>query len=226
MDKLNAGDKLIAGQSLTSPNGKYDLTMQSDGNLVLYDSGKPVWASETAGSGAERLEMQPDGNLVIYGKKDKPVWSSKTNGNNGASLALQDDRNLVIYPTAGPALWASASFDKAAPPVAPASMTKAKLPEGMVPGAGSSTKTAAASVKPAAASARPVAAATGGAATGGAATATKGASKTYTVERGDSLWAIAERFYGDGDKYTRIAKANNITNPDRINPGQKIIIPD
>jgi len=44
--------------------------------------------------------------------------------------------------------------------------------------------------------------------------------------RTGALWAIAERFYGDGDKYTRIAKANNITNPDRINPGQKIIIPD
>jgi LysM repeat protein len=219
MDKLNAGDKLTAGQSLTSPNGKYDLTMQSDGNLVLYDSGRPVWASETSGSGAERLEMQPDGNLVIYGKKDKPVWSSKTNGHNGARLALQDDRNLVIYPTAGPALWASASFDKGTPggsPAAPAAMKKADLPKTVIPGTGASTKDATPAI-------RKVAAAAAGVATSAPA---KGGSKTYTVERGDSLWAIAERFYGDGDKYTRIATANNIPNPDRINPGQKIIIPD
>ena len=40
MDKLNVGDKLTAGQNLTSPNGKYTLTMQPDGNLVMYDAGK------------------------------------------------------------------------------------------------------------------------------------------------------------------------------------------
>ena len=31
---------------------------------------------------------------------------------------------------------------------------------------------------------------------------------TYTVVRGDTLWAIAKSFYGDGSQYTRIYDAN------------------
>ena len=47
----------------------------------------------------------------------------------------------------------------------------------------------------------------------------------YTVKAGDTLWAIAKHFYGDGSKYTEIAKANNISNPDIIYAGQKLLIP-
>ena len=49
--------------------------------------------------------------------------------------------------------------------------------------------------------------------------------RTYTVVSGDTLWAIAERFYGDGSKYPQIARANGIADPDRINPGQVLTIP-
>ena len=35
--------------SLTSPNGKFSLSMQSDGNLVIYTAtGLPIWASNSA----------------------------------------------------------------------------------------------------------------------------------------------------------------------------------
>ena len=49
----------------------------------------------------------------------------------------------------------------------------------------------------------------------------------YIVEKGDSLWKIAERFYGNGSKYTGIFEENRevITDPDLIFPGQKIRIP-
>ncbi|EUA33205.1 lysM domain protein [Mycobacterium xenopi 4042] len=46
------------------------------------------------------------------------------------------------------------------------------------------------------------------------------AARTYTVESGDTLWAIAERFYGDGSKYQVIADASGISNPDLIHPGR------
>jgi nucleoid-associated protein YgaU len=45
------------------------------------------------------------------------------------------------------------------------------------------------------------------------------------VAPGDTLWAISERFYGDGSKYMRIAEASGISNPDLIHPGQVLTIP-
>ena len=55
--------------------------------------------------------------------------------------------------------------------------------------------------------------------------ATSAAPRTYTVVSGDTLWAIAERFYGDGNKYQQIAEASGIANPDLIHPGQVVTIP-
>lgn len=42
----------------------------------------------------------------------------------------------------------------------------------------------------------------------------------YVVKRGDTLWAIAEKYLGSGIKYKQIAQENNIKNPDLIYPGQ------
>lgn len=50
-------------------------------------------------------------------------------------------------------------------------------------------------------------------------------NRYYTVVRGDTLWGIAKRYYGNGNQYPRIAKANNIANPDIIHVGQKLLIP-
>lgn len=47
----------------------------------------------------------------------------------------------------------------------------------------------------------------------------------YTVKEGDSLFSIAEKYYKDGYKYTEIAKANNLQNPDLIDSGQVLEIP-
>ena len=47
-DRLLKGEKLERGQSLTSRNGAYTLTLQDDGNLVVYSpAGTPLWASNT-----------------------------------------------------------------------------------------------------------------------------------------------------------------------------------
>lgn len=50
-------------------------------------------------------------------------------------------------------------------------------------------------------------------------------TKTYTVKRGDTLWAIAKKYYGSGAKYTKIATANKLKNPNLIKVGQKLKIP-
>ena len=49
----------------------------------------------------------------------------------------------------------------------------------------------------------------------------------YIIQKGDSLSAIAKRYYGNAKDYPRIFDANRevIKNPDLIYPGQKIRIP-
>jgi nucleoid-associated protein YgaU len=51
--------------------------------------------------------------------------------------------------------------------------------------------------------------------------------REHVVQRGDTLWAIAEVNYGKGSDFSLIVRANpsQITNPDRIFPGQVLKIP-
>lgn len=51
--------------------------------------------------------------------------------------------------------------------------------------------------------------------------------RTYTVKRGDCLWNIAKKFYGNGAQYIKIYNANRgkIKNPNLIYPGQVLTIP-
>ena len=51
-------------------------------------------------------------------------------------------------------------------------------------------------------------------------------NQNYTVKSGDTLWALAKFYYGDGSKYSLISSANpDITNPNLIYPGQVLVIP-
>jgi len=49
----------------------------------------------------------------------------------------------------------------------------------------------------------------------------------HTVKKGDTLWAIAQKGYGDGSKYKLIFEANRpmLSHPDKIYPGQVLRIP-
>jgi nucleoid-associated protein YgaU len=49
--------------------------------------------------------------------------------------------------------------------------------------------------------------------------------RKVAVQRGDTLWDIAKRELGDGNRYRELAKANSISNPKSIKPGQLIAIP-
>jgi 5'-nucleotidase/UDP-sugar diphosphatase len=52
-----------------------------------------------------------------------------------------------------------------------------------------------------------------------------GAGKTYVVRKGDTLWGIAQRSYGDGKQYRKIVAANPTIKGDQLMVGQKIVIP-
>ena len=98
MCSREAGDvTLSAGTVRTSCDGRYSLTMQVDGNLVLYNElGTATWATMTFGTG-NRAAFQADGNLVVYDASGVARWASNTYGNPNSKIILQNDGNLVIY---------------------------------------------------------------------------------------------------------------------------------
>lgn len=50
-------------------------------------------------------------------------------------------------------------------------------------------------------------------------------ARYYEVERGDTLYMISKKIYGDTSHVKRICEINQITDPDNICYGQKIILP-
>lgn len=51
-------------------------------------------------------------------------------------------------------------------------------------------------------------------------------SSVYKIQKGDTLWDIAKRVYGDGRMYKKLAVANNLSNPNLIIAGKGLILPD
>lgn len=99
---FNTFVELSSGQQITSPDGRFRLVQQGDGNLVLYFGAQALWNSAVFGSN-HTTYFQSDGNLVTYSATG-PVWNSATSG-IGARLALQNDGNLVIYDIDDKVLW-------------------------------------------------------------------------------------------------------------------------
>ena len=52
--------------------------------------------------------------------------------------------------------------------------------------------------------------------------------RRYTVKSGDTLSKISREFYGDPNQYTKIFEANRsiLRDPNTINPGQELVIPE
>lgn len=48
---------------------------------------------------------------------------------------------------------------------------------------------------------------------------------SYNVVKGDNLWKIAVRAYGDGYKWVEIARENNLGSPNLIHPGNELSLP-
>ncbi|HLL84782.1 MAG TPA: hypothetical protein VK420_19090 [Longimicrobium sp.] len=101
---LPPGKSLYPGQSVTSCNGRNRLTLNGDGNLVLYRDGAALWASNTAGTGSNVAVMQGDGNFVVYAPWGA-TWATGTRL-AGSRLEVQDDANMVIFSGGWP-VWTS-----------------------------------------------------------------------------------------------------------------------
>jgi hypothetical protein len=133
--ELKAGWQLNGGESMFSPLGGFRLTMQGDGNLVLYAiddmklpadtlrvmSGtpdvlklytKPIWSTgthvpEKRKSRGSYCVMEEDGNFAVYDQDHHPVFETATRGHPGSFLRLQSDGNLVVLTHDMKPTWAS-----------------------------------------------------------------------------------------------------------------------
>lgn len=112
LNVLKAGQSLATNQGLVATQDKspYRAVMQGDGNLVVYNNGRAIWQSGTAGTGSNnRLALQTDGNLVVYTGNGQAVWNTGTaqgRGQDKEQLLMQPDGNLVLYGDSG-AIWSS-----------------------------------------------------------------------------------------------------------------------
>jgi nucleoid-associated protein YgaU len=64
-----------------------------------------------------------------------------------------------------------------------------------------------------------------GAPTPGGQASSASTDKQYTVVKGDSLWAISVKRYGNGYRWVEIARMNNLKNPNVIHPGNTLMMP-
>jgi hypothetical protein len=94
--------------------GKSFLTMQFDGNFVLYDENNVArWAANTFGRGAY-AEFQVDGNLVVYDINGVAIGTNRVPSNtcchSGWNLHVQEDGNVVIYAPGWSPRWSTGTF--------------------------------------------------------------------------------------------------------------------
>lgn len=52
-----------------------------------------------------------------------------------------------------------------------------------------------------------------------------GRPRTHTVEQGETLWSIAEKYLGSGSRYSDIIAINNIKNPNLLKVGEVLTLP-
>jgi hypothetical protein len=102
---LGMDQTLHEGEALHSSDGRYDLLMQTDGNLVLYDHGTAIWSTNTQGNPGSSLVMQGDGNLVVYRPNGTAIWNTNTWGTAADRLVLYDDGDLVLLDPTGQVIW-------------------------------------------------------------------------------------------------------------------------
>lgn len=104
---LVAGQQIHANQYITSPDGRYVLLMQPDGNLVIYTSYGSVWSLGYSGNSGAFLSVQSDGNIVLYSSTQTALWNTGQRGTT--NIRMQNDGNLVAYNANGVATWQSSS---------------------------------------------------------------------------------------------------------------------
>ncbi|WP_062986539.1 LysM peptidoglycan-binding domain-containing protein [Nocardia anaemiae] len=185
--------------------------------------GEELGLGQTLVGGAYTLTLQPDGNLVLSEPDGNVVWSTLTHDQGVERAVLQEDGNFVLYKGEG-AAWATETNGREADRLTVQADRNVVL-YGKDGSALWASDTQTDNPLPAPEPEPELVVEQAAAPAAEEVPPPPPPAQTYTVEPGDTLWAIAERFYGDGNRYQEIANASGVDNPDAINPGQVLTIP-
>jgi hypothetical protein len=102
------GRILERDQFVSSPNGEYNVGLNSNGNLIVREGNNKVWTlmdkNREEIKNISRMYMQSDGNLVLKTSSNKLLWNSETSKNLGAEFLIDDGGQLSINFKGAP-LW-------------------------------------------------------------------------------------------------------------------------
>jgi hypothetical protein len=117
---------MTPGQYLMSPNGRFRLALQVDGNLVITDNGAVAWIADGnqiysrtlyPKKMSEPLMFVISNNGFLYDPSRRRLWIADSTHSIDKSLwyntcmVMQDDGNLVIYDQrTGNLCWARIGF--------------------------------------------------------------------------------------------------------------------
>ena len=104
-DRLVTGASLTPGQQLVSANKSFQLTLQTNGDLVLTQGATVTWRTSTAGKGAVRLSMLANGYLLLATKSWATVWLASARAVPGPWLQLRNDGVLAVYDNTNRLVW-------------------------------------------------------------------------------------------------------------------------
>lgn len=109
-DRLDPGERLNAGDMITTAGGRHTLTMTDQGFLRAATDGNEWWTQPKPWEPGASAVMQHDGNFVVYRSPSsvEGLWSTQTHGHDGAYLLIDDDEGdglLTVRDIDGDVLW-------------------------------------------------------------------------------------------------------------------------
>lgn len=105
-DTLSLGQSLQPGQSLTSADGRFAFTLQTNGTLTITEGTTTLFTAGGGGTPAS-LTLQQNGNLVEVSTTGNILFQTNTSGEGGQSFIMQDDGNGVLYTQASKPVYAT-----------------------------------------------------------------------------------------------------------------------
>jgi len=98
---ISVGTSLYSCQQIVSANGAYILSVQTDGNLIIYSSnGSSTWSTGSGGRATSvySLQYQANGNLLLTDSNNNTIYSFITNNTTTSTkLTLTNNGNLILY---------------------------------------------------------------------------------------------------------------------------------